>query len=106
MLEGGGRANDGGGGEKDSGVELTDGGGSARGGGGGWSSKEICNPSVETVSAGGWGGCHRFRGVGVTACFAWWRVFSVPAAFRGCLFGTHGLFVYVGAGCFGGGWLD
>ena len=88
-----------GGDEKDSGVELTDKGGSAGGGGGGWSSEEICNPSVETVSAGGLGGCHRIRGVGVTTCFAWWRVFSVPAAFRGWLFGTHGHFVFVGA-CF------
>ena len=86
-----------GGGEKDSGVELTDGGGSAGGGGGGWSSEEICNQSVGTVSAGGFGGCHRFRGVGVTTCFAWWRVFSVPAAFGGWLFGTPGHFFFVGA---------
>ena len=86
-----------GGGEKDSGVELTDGGGSAGGGGGGWSSEEICNPSVGTVSAWGLGGCHWFRGVGVTTCFAWWRVFSVPAAFHRWLFGTHGHFAFVGA---------
>ena len=68
--------------------------------GGGWSPEEICNPSVGTVSAGGLGGCHRCRGVGVTTCSAWWRVFSVPAAFRGWLFGTHGLFVFVGAWLF------
>ena len=89
-----------GGAEKNSGVELTDGGGSARGRGGGWSSEEICNPSVGTISAGWLGGCHRFCSVGVTTCFAWWGLFSVPAAFRGLLFGTHGLFVLVGAWCF------
>ena len=63
--------------------------------GGGWSSEEICNPLVGTVSAGGLGGCHRFRGVGVTTCFAWWRVLSVPTAFHAWLFGTHGHFVFV-----------
>ena len=47
------------GGEEDFGVEVTDGGGSAGGGGGGWSSEEICNLSIGTVSAGGLGGCHR-----------------------------------------------
>ena len=76
-------------------------------GGGGWSSEEICNPSVGTVSAGGLGGCHLFGGVGVTTCFAWSRVLSVPAAFRGWLFGAHGHFFLWVRGFFeGGGWTE
>ena len=89
-----------GGGEEDSGVEFTDGGGSAGGRGGGWSLEKISNPSVRAVSAGGLGGCHRFEGIGVTMSLAWWRIFSVSAAFRGWLFRTHGLFVSVGAWSF------
>ena len=96
-MLGGGRASDGGGVKKTLVVNSLMGAALPEAGGGGWSSEEICNPSVGTVSAGGLGGCHRFRGVGVTKCVAWWRVFSVPAAFRGWLFGTHGHFVFVGA---------
>ena len=64
---------------------------------GGWSSEEICSPSVGSVSAGGLEGCHLFRGVGVTTCSAWWRVFSVPAAFPGWLFRAHEHFIFLGA---------
>ena len=89
-----------GGSEKDSGVDLADGGGSAGGGGGAGARKKSVIRRLELSAPGGLGGCHRFRGVGVTSIFAWWGIFGVPVAFCGWFLGTHGLFVFVGAWLF------
>ena len=82
--------------EKDSGVDLVGGGGSAGGRGGAGARKKSVICRLELSAPGGFGGCHRFRGVGVTSSFAWWGIFSVPVAFRGWLFGTPAPFVFVG----------
>ena len=70
----------------------------AGGGGGGWSSEEICNPSVGTVSAGGLGGvppvqerrCHYVfcvvEGLQCLGCVSWVVVWDAWAfCFCGCV---------------------
>ena len=63
--------------------------------GGGWSSEEICNPSVGTVSAGGLGGCHRFRGVSVRVLRGGGFSVSRLRFVGGCLGRMGSLFLWV-----------